>query len=172
MIQLPSNDFPVTLAFPPQGHWTQPHLALPCLKAWLHASGYGDVEQMDLSVEAFDHFLTAESLTRAAEKVQRRLPLDRFKEDRLPLGQMRAWRAAAESAASAESVIERVEAAKAVMGRSGGNSGETAGGTRPKHASGRAAVTVEAAVARLVRIFAKQTRLRKGRLITSSSPRG
>ena len=39
MIQLPSNDFPVTLAFPPQGHWTQPHLALPCLKAWLHASG-------------------------------------------------------------------------------------------------------------------------------------
>jgi len=115
MIQLPSNDFPVSLAFPPQGHWTQPHLALPCLKAWLHASGYGDVEQMDLSVEAFDHFLTAESLTRAAEKVQRRLPLERFQEDRLPLGQMRAWRAAAESAASAESVIERIEAAKAVL---------------------------------------------------------
>ena len=70
---------------------------------------------MDLSVEAFDHFLTAESLARAAEKVQRRLPLERFQEDRLPLGQMRAWRAAAESAASAESVIERVEAAKAVL---------------------------------------------------------
>ena len=25
--------FPVTLVFPPQGHFTQPYLALPCLKA-------------------------------------------------------------------------------------------------------------------------------------------
>ena len=115
MIQLPSTDFPVSLAFPPQGHWTQPHLALPCLKAWLHASGYSDVEQMDLSVEAFDHFLTAESLRRAAEKVRRRLPLGDFPSERLPLGEMRAWRAAAESAASADSLIERVEPAKAVL---------------------------------------------------------
>ena len=67
MIQLPSNDFPVTLAFPPQGHWTQPHLAIPCLKAWLEARGFDDVEQMDLSVEAFDHFLTPRSLERALE---------------------------------------------------------------------------------------------------------
>ena len=38
-----------------QGHWTQ--ATRPRLKAWLGAR-FDDVEQMDLSVEAFDHFLT------------------------------------------------------------------------------------------------------------------
>ena len=115
MIQLTTKDFPVTLAFPPQGHWTQPHLALPCLKAWLHANGYEDVVQMDLSVEAFDHFLTAKSLRRAGDLVRERLPVERFDADELPLGEMRAWRAAVESAASADALIERVEAAKDVL---------------------------------------------------------
>ena len=45
MIQRES--FPVTLAFPPQGHFTQPYLALPCLKAWLEAKGFEDVELRD-----------------------------------------------------------------------------------------------------------------------------
>jgi len=54
------GDFPVSLVFPPQGHFTQPYLALPCLKAWLHEAGYQDVELRDLSIEAYDHFLTPE----------------------------------------------------------------------------------------------------------------
>ncbi|MEL6903837.1 MAG: radical SAM protein [Planctomycetota bacterium] len=103
----------VTLAFPPQGHWTQPHLAIPSLKAWLEARGFEDVEQMDLSVEAFDHFLTAESLMRARDRVaERSKELDGAT---LPLGRMRAWRAATESAASADALIERVDGAKALL---------------------------------------------------------
>ncbi|MEM9800887.1 MAG: radical SAM protein [Planctomycetota bacterium] len=115
MIQIQTHDFPVSLAFPPQGHWTQPHLAIPCLKAWLHAHGYADVEQMDLSVEAFDRFLTPDYLERARALVQERLPLDRFDAERLPLGEMRAWRAAVESAVSAEALVDRVEEAKAIL---------------------------------------------------------
>ncbi|MFT5732488.1 MAG: anaerobic magnesium-protoporphyrin IX monomethyl ester cyclase [Planctomycetota bacterium] len=108
-------EFPVLLAFPPQGHWTQPHLALPCLKAWLHQSGYDAVEQADLSVEAFDHFLSPEVLTAARDRVAERMPLDGFDEDQLRLGSMRAWRAAAESAASADAIISGVEDAKRIL---------------------------------------------------------
>ncbi|MEM8710754.1 MAG: radical SAM protein, partial [Planctomycetota bacterium] len=108
-------EFPVLLAFPPQGHWTQPHLALPCLKAWLHQCGYEAVEQMDLSVEAFDHFLSPESLTAARDRVAERLPLSRFEGDELRFSSMRAWRAAVESRASADALIEKVEDAKRVL---------------------------------------------------------
>ena len=38
MIDRPS--FPITLIFPPQGHFTQPYLALPCIQAWLRAHGF------------------------------------------------------------------------------------------------------------------------------------
>ncbi len=107
--------FPVLLAFPPQGHWTQPHLALPCLKAWLHQAGYDAVQQMDLSVEAFDHFLSPAVLTAARDKVRERLPLEGFDGDELRLGSMRAWRAAAESAVSADALIDGVEEAKRVL---------------------------------------------------------
>lgn len=109
------SSFPISLAFVPQGHWTQPHLAIPCLKAWLEAKGFDDVKQMDLSVEAFDHFLTPASLTEARDRVQERLGLGQFGTDQLPLGEMRAWRAAAESAASADALIARVDDAKRVL---------------------------------------------------------
>jgi len=67
--------FPITLAFVPQGHFTQPYLALPCLKAWLQEAGFEDVEQRDLSIEAYDHFLSPDYLRRAQERVRERLPL-------------------------------------------------------------------------------------------------
>ena len=75
------SSFPISLAFVPQGHWTQPHLAIPCLKAWLEARGFDDVEQMDLSVEAFDHFLTPRSLERARDRVRERMDLARFESE-------------------------------------------------------------------------------------------
>lgn len=114
MIQRES--FPVSLVFPPQGHFTQPHLAIPCLKAWLHAEGFADVEQHDLSIEAFDAFLSREYLTWAGERVRETLPLARF-EGRSSLGfrDMAAFRAAAESEVSADALSERVEDAKAVL---------------------------------------------------------
>ena len=114
MIQRPS--FPVTLLFPPQGHFTQPYLALPCLKAWLAAHGFADVELVDASVLAYDHFLSAASLSRAAARVAERLPLERFAgREELGFADLEAYRAAAESAASAEALIEAVEPAKDVL---------------------------------------------------------
>ena len=59
--------FPVTLLFPPQGHFTQPYLALPCLKAYLRANGFDDVDLVDASVESYDWFLSPDYLRKAAE---------------------------------------------------------------------------------------------------------
>ena len=111
-----TDSFPITLAFPPQGHFTQPYLALPCIQAWLKQQGFDDVELRDLSIEAYDHFLSREQLTRAARLVEERLPLASFETgDDLPFDRMDAFRAAAESAVSAQAVIERVEDAKAIV---------------------------------------------------------
>lgn len=108
--------FPVTLVFPPQGHFTQPYLALPCLKSWLEKHGFDDVELVDASIEAYDHFLSRPELERAARLVAERLPLSRF-EGRASLAfrDLAAFRAASESAASARGVIERIDDAKAVL---------------------------------------------------------
>ncbi|MCB9913712.1 MAG: radical SAM protein [Planctomycetes bacterium] len=108
--------FPVTLVFPPQGHFTQPYLALPCLKAWLEANGFDDVEQLDLSVEAYDAFLSPRYLERCAARVRDRLPLEGFAaRDELRFEDMAAFRAAAEAAVSAKEVVARIEDAKAVL---------------------------------------------------------
>lgn len=105
--------FPVTLVFPPQGHFTQPYLALPCLKAWLEAHGFDDVELVDASVESYDWLLSPDVLARAAERVRATLPLERFADaDRLDFRALEAYRAAAESAASADALVARIEDAK------------------------------------------------------------
>src|SRR5262245_548770 len=108
--------FPVTLIFPPQGHFTQPYLALPCLKAFLRANGFDDVELIDANIEAYERFLGADYLRHARERVAERLPLERFA-GRAQLGfrELATWRAAVESAASADALIERIEDAKAVL---------------------------------------------------------
>lgn len=108
--------FPVTLVFPPQGHFTQPYLALPCLKAYLQANGFDDVQLLDANIEAYDHFLSRDVLARCADTVARELPLARFAgRTDLPFGELAAFRAAAESAASARALVERVEDAKRVL---------------------------------------------------------
>jgi len=114
MIQL--ERFPVTLVFPPQGHFTQPYLALPCLKAWLQREGFGDVELVDASIEAYDRFLSADYLERAARRVGERMPLERFAEKaELGFGDLEAYRAAAECAVSAAALVDGVEDAKRVV---------------------------------------------------------
>ncbi|MBK7643279.1 MAG: radical SAM protein [Planctomycetes bacterium] len=108
--------FPVTLVFPPQGHFTQPYLALPCIKAYLEANGFDDVELVDANIEAYDRFLSAEYLRHAKSRAQERLPLERFsKPAALPFHDLGAFRAAAESAASADALIAGIEDAKNVL---------------------------------------------------------
>ena len=94
-------DFPVSLIFPPQGHFTQPYLALPCISAYLKANGFSDVEIIDSSIESYDHFLSGDELTRAMERVKERSPLNSFDQS-APLGfkELDGYRAASESAAS------------------------------------------------------------------------
>jgi hypothetical protein len=110
------QDFPVTLVFPPQGHFTQPYLALPCLKAYLQVNGFDDVELLDANIEAYDHFLSRGVLERCADTVARELPLARFAGlATLPFGELAAFRAAAESAASSRALCERIDDAKRVL---------------------------------------------------------
>lgn len=111
-----SSEFPITLIFPPQAHYTQPYLALPCLKAWLQEHGFHDVDLMDLSVESYEHFLSPGYLERATLRAQERLELDQFEQlAELPFEQMAAYRAAVETRVSSEKVIARIEAAKRVL---------------------------------------------------------
>jgi len=110
------SDFPVTLAFPPQGHFTQPHLAIPCLVGYLKAQGFEDVDQRDLSIEAYDHFLSRDYLAQMAERAAERLPLDPTGgADALTFADARAFRAAAETAVSADVLVDAIEDAKAVL---------------------------------------------------------
>jgi len=110
------SDFPITLVFPPQGHFTQPHLAIPCLTAWLKRAGFEDVEQRDLSIEAYDRFLSPDALREAKARVRERLPLDGFdRRSELPFKDLAAWRAAVESDVSADALIGGIDDAKAVL---------------------------------------------------------
>ncbi len=108
--------FPVSLIFPPQGHFTQPYLALPCISAYLKANGFPDVEVIDASIDSYDHFLSAEELERARVRVMERTPLTGFDaKSALGFRELDAFRAAAESAASAGPLIENIEGAKEVV---------------------------------------------------------
>jgi hypothetical protein len=110
------DGFPITLLFPPQGHFTQPYLALPCLKAWLVAHDFRDVELVDASIEAYDELLTRSSLERARELSERRQTLASFEsKSALSFRELAAFRAAAESAVSADALIERIDEAKRVL---------------------------------------------------------
>ncbi|MCY2961184.1 MAG: radical SAM protein [Planctomycetota bacterium] len=110
------QNFPVTLVFPPQGHFTQPYLALPCLKGWLRSHGFEDVELLDANIEAYDAFLDGAYIERCAERVAQRLPLERFAARKtLGFRDLAAFRAASECAASAAAVAARIDDAKAVM---------------------------------------------------------
>ena len=52
----------ILLVFPPQGHFTQPYLALPSLRAYLESQGFDDVHVMDANIEAYEYFLQRERL--------------------------------------------------------------------------------------------------------------
>jgi len=111
-----TKNFPIDLVFPPQGHFTQPYLALPCLKAFLEENGQRDVRLIDASVEAYDRFLSEPYLERCAARVAERLPVDAFEgADALAFEDMERFRAAAEAAVAAPGLPQRVEEAKRVV---------------------------------------------------------
>jgi radical SAM superfamily enzyme YgiQ (UPF0313 family) len=115
-LPMAAASLPIALVFPPQGHFTQPYLALPCLKAYLAAHGYSNVRLIDANVEAYERFLTPDYLRTAAERAARRLDLAQFEGlERLPFERFEAFRAAAESAASAAGLIDGIESAKATV---------------------------------------------------------
>src|SRR5262245_8885512 len=64
------QDLRVLLVFPPQGHPTQPYLALPSLKAWLAQHGFPGATVWDLNLEAYDTLLSGPRLALALERIR------------------------------------------------------------------------------------------------------
>ena len=106
----------VALIFPPQGHFTQPYLSLPSLKAYLNQQGYDDVHQLDVNIEAYDHFLSKERLTRALERIAAAPRLEALdRKDELRFSDMERYRTFSEIALVGEEVAESIEEAKRVL---------------------------------------------------------
>lgn len=102
------------LLFPPQAHFTQPYLALPSLLAYLRANGFPDTHQRDLNLESLEYFLSADRLALSRSRV--RAALSGFRGDRaLPLAEMDRFRTLAEADLAADSVVEGIADAIAVM---------------------------------------------------------
>ncbi len=105
----------VLLVFPPQGHFTAPYLSLPSLAAWLRANGVREVRQMDLSIEAYDHFLSRERLARSLERVRARGSLADLPSDGLSFAELERYQVLSEIELCGDEVVERIEEAKRVL---------------------------------------------------------
>ena len=66
------EDLRVLLVFPPQGHPTQPYLALPSLKAFLAQEGFPGATVWDLNLDAYEHMLSGPRLALATERIRER----------------------------------------------------------------------------------------------------
>ena len=106
----------IALVFPPQGHFTQPYLALPALQAYLKQEGFADTHVIDANIEAYEYFLSRERLGVALEKVRAKGCLADL-EQRATLGyaDMSAYRGFSQAELSGEWVVEGIEEAKAVL---------------------------------------------------------
>jgi anaerobic magnesium-protoporphyrin IX monomethyl ester cyclase len=63
-------DLRVLLVFPPQGHPTQPYLALPSLKAWLAQHGFTGATVWDLNLQAYDTLVSDARLSLALQRIR------------------------------------------------------------------------------------------------------
>ncbi len=66
------DDLRVLLVFPPQGHPTQPYLALPSLKAFLAQHGFPGATVWDLNLQAYDELISDERLALSVERIAER----------------------------------------------------------------------------------------------------
>jgi len=106
----------IALVFPPQGHFTQPYLSLPSLKAWLCQNGIEDVHVIDASIEAYDHFLTRDRLARSLERLQAGPGLAALeRRPELRFSEMQRYQVLSEIDLAGGEVVERIEEAKHVI---------------------------------------------------------
>ncbi len=106
----------VALVFPPQGHFTQPYLSLPSLAAYLRANGVGRVDQIDASIDAYDHFLSGARLARSLERLRAGeglAALDR--KDALRFSEMERYQRLSEIDAIGDDVVRGIDEAKSVL---------------------------------------------------------
>ena len=109
-------DLSVLLVFPPQGHPTQPYLALPSLKAWLAQNGFPGATVWDLNLEAYDDLLSGERLSLAVQRIRDRADawgLDHRHE--LGPDDFDRYRLYADALAAGPYVARRIDAAKDVI---------------------------------------------------------
>ncbi len=101
------------LVFPPQGHFTQPYLALPSLAAYLRARGFDDVHVMDANIEAYHYFLSRERLAHSLERVRSSGRLERLEAaQRLSYSDMVAYRSLTQAELGGAWAVDEIEDAK------------------------------------------------------------
>jgi radical SAM superfamily enzyme YgiQ (UPF0313 family) len=106
----------VCLLFPPQGHFTQPYLSLPSLAAWLRMHDVGEVTQLDVSIEAYEHILSRERLTRSLERVRAGAGLASLEaREALGFSEMEQYQRLSEIDLIGERVAETIEEAVHVL---------------------------------------------------------
>jgi hypothetical protein len=106
----------ILLIFPPQGHFTQPFLAIPSLRAYLEEQGFDDVHVMDASIEAYDWFLSRERLQETFDSLIGSGRLDRLEHrDTLRYTDMVEYRRLTQVLAAGEWVIDEIENAKRTL---------------------------------------------------------
>lgn len=106
----------VALIFPPQGHFTQPYLSLPSLTAYLRQNGYEDVHQLDVNIEAYDHFLSRERIERSLGRIDAKGSMAELDtKETLHFSDMERYQVLSEIALVGEEVADSVEEAKHVL---------------------------------------------------------
>jgi len=109
-------DLRVLLVFPPQGHPTQPYLALPSLKAWLAQHGFTGATVWDLNLAAYDTLVSDARLSLALERI--RGQASAWEADRgeaLPPEDFDRYRLFADALAAGPYLATHMDEAKAVI---------------------------------------------------------
>jgi len=110
-------DLRILLAFPPQGHPTQPYLALPSLKAWLAQHEFTDCTVWDINLEAYDDLISGERLELAVERIRERAEQQWRFDDHAKLegDELSRYRLYADALASGPYIVAEVDRAKHVI---------------------------------------------------------
>lgn len=109
------EDLRVLLAFPPQGHPTQPYLALPSLKAWLGQHGFTNTSVWDLNLQAYDTLLSGERLELALRRIEVARDARRAEGRPLSLDELDRWKLQTEALAAGPYVAAHIDEAKAAI---------------------------------------------------------
>jgi radical SAM superfamily enzyme YgiQ (UPF0313 family) len=106
----------ILLVFPPQGHFTQPFLAVPALRAYLEAQGHDDVHVMDANIEAYEWFLGRPRLERAFDRIRASGRLGELeRRSALRYSDLTEYRRLTQAHAAGEWVLENIEDAKRTL---------------------------------------------------------